>query len=719
MKKNFSIGLKIAIGMSATILALLVIVSTIVTKVVGHYNEVQYEDRMNEVVTLMDNGIREYFNNLSSTINFISHLELITRYDDSITSYKNLSDPSGKIKMDPQKMGKYERSIYDMFGQYVNGFANIEELCIGLEAAGNYMQYPASDRKNNYDASIRSWYTSARDKKGAVDISDAYQSSNGLSSILVSQAFYYPSGDFKGVVTMTCALDYFKTLCDDVKKGSKEAGDIVIVDRNGSILFDQFIQGDEFTLAQDSEVYKDFYAHQKEVQLTKKINGTKYDIRTYTSKNSYVPLDYIVITPYTLFNKTNNRINRSMTIIAIVSFIFAIILSMLISLTITNPLQKTVNFLKNISEGDGDLTQRLPIKGDDETTQMSIYFNQTFDKIGSSISTVITESDKMNEIADDLTNSVSETASAINQIDSNIMSIKNEIVNQAAGVEETSVTMNQILDNINILNKNIELQGESVSQSSNAIEEMVANIKSVTEILRKNRTSVNELSTSADVGRKVIVDNVNLIKQISEGSKGLIEASRIIQNIASQTNLLAMNAAIEAAHAGEAGKGFSVVADEIRKLAETSGNQGKTIGNVLHDLNELILKVTESSTNIQNKFDAIYENTQIVSQQESVISNAMEEQITKSQQILSATQEITKITDEVKNGSIVMEHGVKEITIEMQKLSNITSEINGGMGEMSQSVTEINSAVHIINDKTKENQSSIKEITQKINVFKV
>jgi methyl-accepting chemotaxis protein len=231
--------------------------------------------------------------------------------------------------------------------------------------------------------------------------------------------------------------------------------------------------------------------------------------------------------------------------------------------------------------------------------------------------------------------------------------------------------------------------------------------------------NVNELTNVSEIGRAGLSDVAADIQGIAKESEGLLEINSVMENIASQTNLLSMNAAIEAAHAGDAGKGFAVVADEIRKLAISSSDQSKTISVVLKKIKSSIDKITVSTDNVLSKFEAIDSKVKTVSEQEGVIRNAMEEQGEGSKQILESVNNLNGITMDVQHGSEEMLEGSKEVIQESKNLEMITQEITGGMNEMAAGADHINDAVNRVNELTGKNRESIDLLVKEVSRFKV
>ena len=425
----------------------------------------------------------------------------------------------------------------------------------------------------------------------------------------------------------------------------------------------------------------------------------------------------IISAPKGEFMGAVNALRISIIITAISILLISLVIVYFIARVMVRPVQNSIPVLEKIAHGD--FTVRLPVRGNNEITCMFEHLNETISKIGISIKQVGVNSNTMEEIGTELASNMTETASAVHQISANIDGVKQQALSQAASVTETAATIEEIIRTIKQLNGSIENQAASVAESSSAIEQMVGNIASITQTLGKTDDVIKTLASATADGKETIVNSNSVTQRIAEESGGLLEASNVIQHIASQTNLLAMNAAIEAAHAGEAGKGFAVVADEIRKLAEESSTQGKTITATLKVLSGEIEALSASSKTAEEKFNAIFALSEQVKMMSQNLMEAMHEQENGSKEVLTAIRDINMVTNQVNDGSAEMLRGGENVAQEMQKLDELTRVITDSMNEMASGAVQISNAVQEVNAISQKNKHSIENLSKEVGNFKV
>ncbi|MCL2127279.1 MAG: methyl-accepting chemotaxis protein [Treponema sp.] len=390
-----------------------------------------------------------------------------------------------------------------------------------------------------------------------------------------------------------------------------------------------------------------------------------------------------------------------------------------ISAILLKPLRSAIKMLREISEGEGDLTRKLTVSSRDEIADLARYFNQTLDKIKNLVIIIKKETAVLSEIGGKLADDMSKTAQAMNDITGTVQSIKGRMQSQSESVSETHATMEQVTGNINKLDGHIGNQSANIAQASSAIEQMVANIGSVTGTLVKNSENVKNLMKASEVSRNGLHEVAADIQEIARESEGLLDINSVMQSLASQTNLLSMNAAIEAAHAGEAGRGFAVVAGEVRKLAESSGQQSKTVAAVLKKIKESIDKISRSTAEVLKMFEAIESSVKTVAEQEEGIRAVMEEQGTGSRQILEGVGNVNEITRQVKGDSGEMLAGARGVISESEKLESATQEMTSNVNEMSSGAENINAAVNHVNELSGKNRSAIDVLIRELSRFKV
>jgi methyl-accepting chemotaxis protein len=386
------------------------------------------------------------------------------------------------------------------------------------------------------------------------------------------------------------------------------------------------------------------------------------------------------------------RINTTIFHASLIGLLFILIITvatLFIAKSVVLPIQTAAEGFRDLAEGDADLTKRLMVNRNDEIGRLAEDFNVFASRLQNAIAGIKESQAEIGALATELERTSGETAKAVTHITESIGNVRGRASDQAESARNSAATVEEIARNIEALDRSIGEQAACVSQASASIEEMVANINSVSASMEKLATQFEEVSLAANEGKEAQQATGELVRRIYERSRSLQDANATIAAIAAQTNLLAMNAAIEAAHAGDAGRGFSVVADEIRKLAENSANQSKAIRTDIKTVDQAIEEVVISSERLSKTIDKIEERISHTSEIVHQVGGTMAEQKEGSNQLLSALGSLKSITIQVRSGSSEMNSGNASLVTDMAKLRSVAVEIEQDMERVGQVAREL------------------------------
>lgn len=711
IKKGASITVRLLRAITITIISIVSVICAVVGFQLYKKNIAQFDEFTEQQFSNIEKSINLFIRNGKNIVTILAENPAVKNADETLYNY------TGERKdIVYTHNGKTEQDITALFVRMDKNYEEFKEIYMGTRWGG-FVSSLSEEDEQGFDPRTRPWYKAAAAANGEVIITPVYISTiatGGSPVVALAQAIKDPEGAFLGCIGLDLNLTDLASRVGSIRIG--KSGYCMLMQNDGLILADPKHTDYNLKILKETGIPAfNEIDKMKEGSAFIMLDGNRWKVSVFSLSG----LDWKVA----LFIEQNEMLSlfytllKNMILIGLFMFVLYFTLAFIFAKALKRYFKRLETVFGKIAEGD--LTDRVKVKKNNEVGRIMINLNTAIENNHTMICLLKDEADKMGSIGSQLSSSMEETAAAIKQIGENVKGVKEKAMSQAAGVTETVATVEQINGRLSRLVSGIEMQAASISESSEVITHMAKNTVKIAKTLDENNELIKTVYGQTKVGKDGARTANDIVKQIAEKSASLLEASQIIQNIASQTNLLAMNAAIEAAHAGESGKGFAVVADEIRKLAEGSNLQGKQIAAVIKETTEIISDITEAGSQAEKTFIDVYELVSQISEKEDSILEVMREQEENGKQVLDAIKRINDVTSEIKTGSAEMISGGSQIAQEMHKLAEITLETTNSMNEIALGAEQITIAVEEVSGITQKNKKSIENLSNEVSKFKV